>query len=137
MKHSRRGITIIEAVAGSVILAALMMTTVQMLAWQAAQRRALDSRQLALAEASRILDRLTWEPWDRLTPERVQLESFSPLAAQSLKTAALKVSLHETTQDRLQAKRLRVEITWPVAQGSMRPVALVAWRYRHRLGAGT
>ena len=133
---SRRGFTIIEAVAASLVLGALMMTTVQMLAWQAAQRRAIDRRQLAVAEVNRVMDRLMWEPWGRLTPERVQLETLSSLAARSLPGASLKVALTESAQERLQAKRVRVEIRWAAGTSSMTPVALSAWRYRHSRRAG-
>lgn len=137
MKPGRTGFTLLEVVAASIVLGALMVATLQMLAWQNVQRRVLDTRQVALAEASRILDRLTWESWDRLTPERVQLESFSAKAASSFNSAALKITLTESNEGQLQAKRLQVEISWPRAQAGLRPVRLVAWRYRQRTGAGT
>ena len=65
----RRAFTMVEVTLLAFLLAVAMTTTVQVLGWVATQRRAVERRQWAIQEVANLMEHLTAEPWDRVTPD--------------------------------------------------------------------
>jgi len=126
----RRGTSIVEMIVASVLLAAVMAASVQMLVVSSAGRRALQRRQVALQEASNLMEHLAARPWDDLTPQGVAAVQPSQWARQALSQPSVKIEI-ATSPDDPAAKRIAVTLDWRQAAGRQRPrVQLVSWRYR-------
>src|SRR5580692_44217 len=66
-----RGMTLIEVSVSILLVAALGSLIVTALVSRARHQRAVDFRELAVAEAANLMDRLTSFPWKDLTHERL------------------------------------------------------------------
>ena len=69
MTIRRHGVFLIEVAAALVLLGALATVVAQTVAWSAAERRASERREIALAEAANAMERLAATDWESLTPE--------------------------------------------------------------------
>jgi Tfp pilus assembly protein PilV len=135
--ESRRGgFSLLELVVTGVLLSVVMVSAVPMLAWVGLQRRAADQHQFALHEAANILERLTLEDWEHLTPESAEELTLSEQAQSYLPDAELAVTVAETVaepSDVPPSKRLSVELRWRDPAGNMTPpVRLTTWLYRSK-----
>jgi prepilin-type N-terminal cleavage/methylation domain-containing protein len=127
----RNGFTLIEVSVAGVLLALLMAVSVQMLSWVASERRAADRRQWAAQEAANVMERLTAQPWERLTAEHAAAIELSAATRDLLPEAKLGVNVIDET-DQPAAKRLVVAVRWQPRQGqSTTQVLLTSWVYRH------
>ena len=120
----------IEVVAASVILAALMLVTVQMLAVVAGDQRELSRRRIAQEEAVNVLDRLLTLSSDEQIERDAAAARLSADAEAALRNAELRVTISPPAGEP-EASRIEVEIRWRDRRGDLTaPVRLVAWRHR-------
>jgi len=127
---TRRGMTMLELLLAGVLLGVLMTVCLQMLSAAAAQRRAADDRQTAVREAANLMERLSTVSFDALTPEGVGQVQLSDVARRALPGGELEVQL-SSPPEQPGAKRIVVLLRWQDRTGRfVRPVRLVAWRYR-------
>ncbi|HTU27328.1 MAG TPA: type II secretion system protein [Pirellulales bacterium] len=126
----RRGTTLIEVSASIVIVAAMASLVAGALTARARQQRAADSRELAVAEASNLMEQFTVLPWTELTDERLAPLMLSDKFRESIPGAILDVSV-VADGERPDVKRIRVRIDYPGPNGrAIRPVTLTSWVYR-------
>ena len=123
------GFTLLEVSVAAVVLVLVMAITVQVLGWATAERRAAERRQWARQEATNVLERLTAQPWDRLTAESAAMLELSPQARAVLPEGELRIEV--TSQPGPpRAKRLSVDVRWqrPAGQPDA-SVRLTTWVY--------
>jgi hypothetical protein len=128
-KNRFRGFTIAEVAAALVVAACAAAGLVHLVSASAAQRRASETRRLAIQEIANQAERLSLETWDNLTPER--LASLKPedelLAA--VPGAKLTATLAEEAGPPA-AKRVRLSITWTNSAGQpVEPLSLTIWKH--------
>jgi Tfp pilus assembly protein PilV len=132
---NRRGSMLVEVTMATVILMIVMTVAVKTLALAARERSAAERRERALAEASNVMERLTAEPFDEVTPERAHALVLPPLARQVLAHGELSVdvSAAEPAPGGVAAKRVAVGLRWRNRTGEWEtPVRLTSWIYRRR-----
>src|SRR5688500_7371071 len=91
-----RGVTLLETVAATAVLAACALLVAQALDRIAVQRRTAERRELALLEAANLMERLTLSPWDELSEERLSAEEAAGL--ERLPGAQLKIGLARASE---------------------------------------
>jgi hypothetical protein len=127
---TRRGTSILEVVVSGVLLVALMTVCLEFLRAAAAQRRAAQQRQTAIQEAANVMERLSARPWEELSPQGVAGLELSQPARDLLPAVKLAVEV-TSPPDQPGAKRIAVSVYWEDDAGEpVRPVCLIAWRYR-------
>jgi type II secretory pathway pseudopilin PulG len=123
----RRAFTMVEVTLSVLLLAVAMTTTVQILGWTATQRRAVERRQWAIQEVANLMEHLTAEPWDRVTPESAGTLTLSAEIRGKLPEPELKIHVDESAAGRGE-KRLAIELRWRNRSGTWEaPVRLTAW----------
>jgi hypothetical protein len=129
MRTARRGIAVLELVVASALLGTLLIVCLQLLSVAAAQRRAADERQLALIEASNVVERLAVRPWNELTP-KMPLPQLSPAVGSRLPGSELSVEV--TAPDaQPDLKRIVVSLRWQDRAGQyVSPVKITTWRWK-------
>ncbi len=128
---NRRGISLLEVAVASVLLLAVMGLCLQLLQLTAGRHRATEMRQLAIREADNVMQRVTAVAWDELTPQAARQTHLSQEAGRRLTDGTLQVEI-DASPDNPNAKRIVVRIEWQDRTGRpVRPVKLVAWRYRN------
>lgn len=126
-ERPRRGYVMVELVMATLLLAAAMVLTVQILGWLASERRAADRRERAALEAANLMEHLTAQPWDAITPEAAGALELSSSAHQALPGAELKATVTRTEGDP-PAKRIGIALRWRNRSGQFEaPVRLTAW----------
>jgi prepilin-type N-terminal cleavage/methylation domain-containing protein len=127
-----RGYTLLEMMTAMLVLGTATATIVPLAGWAQAQRRAAESRQIAVLEASNIIERISARPWDDVTPEAAAKEKLSPSAARALREPVLKVNVAAVKDDPV-GKRVSLEIRWKNREGDyVSPVRLTRFLYRGR-----
>jgi prepilin-type N-terminal cleavage/methylation domain-containing protein len=125
----RRGFTLWELLAASILLGALATFSLQFLAAGASQRRASHARQTALQEASNVMERLFALRWDDLTPEAARQTKDKPHLSDTLPGGEIEIKIDSPTGTP-PAKRITVVVSWNTGgQRAAEPIRLVAWRY--------
>ena len=128
----RRAFTMVEVTLSVFLLAVAMTTTVQILGWVATQRRAIERRQWAIQEVANLMEHLTAEPWDRVTPDSARALTLSDEIRRKLPEPELKLDVDETEAGRGE-KRLAIQLRWRNRSGTWEaPVRLTAWIARRR-----
>jgi Tfp pilus assembly protein PilV len=128
----RRAFTMVEVTLSVFLLAVAMTTTVQILGWVATQRRAIERRQWAIQEVANLMEHLTAEPWDRVTPDSARALTLSDEIRRKLPEPELKLDVDETGAGRGE-KRLAIQLRWRNRSGTWEaPVRLTAWIARRR-----
>jgi Tfp pilus assembly protein PilV len=128
----RRAFTMVEVTLSVFLLAVAMTTTVQILGWVATQRRAIERRQWAIQEVANLMEHLTAEPWDRVTPDSARALTLSDEIRRKLPEPELKLDVEETEAGRGE-KRLAIQLRWRNRSGTWEaPVRLTAWIARRR-----
>jgi hypothetical protein len=123
------GFTLLELTASSVILAGCLLVTLSALDALGAQRRAAAHRDLALAEAANIVERLSALPEAELTVEHVAGVALSE-AANRLPGGQLKIDLTDAATQP-PSRKLHVEVHYLLEGGQpAAPVRLTTWLYR-------
>lgn len=127
----RRGFTMLEITASTVLLATAMSLTVQLLYGVAAERRSAERRLCAVQEVANLMERVADRPWEEVTPENLQAVSLSPRAMQALPGAELAATVDDSAATRGE-KRIGLRLRWRNRAGTWTaPVRLTAWIYRH------
>jgi Tfp pilus assembly protein PilV len=122
----------VEVTLSVLLLAVAMTTTVQVLGWTATQRRSVERRQWAIQEVANLMEHLTAEPWQRVTPDSVAALTLSKEVRGKLPEPELKVVVDESESGRGE-KRLAIELRWRNRAGTWEaPVRLTAWIARRR-----
>jgi Tfp pilus assembly protein PilV len=122
----------VEVTLSVFLLAVAMTTTVQILGWVATQRRAIERRQWAIQEVANLMEHLTAEPWDRVTPDSARALTLSDEIRRKLPEPELKLDVDETEAGRGE-KRLAIQLRWRNRSGTWEaPVRLTAWIARRR-----
>lgn len=127
---TRRGFSVLEVTVAGALLVAVLAICLQMLRATAAGHRARGTRQMAIIETGNVMERLSAVPWEDLTPQAARAMQLSPQARRGLTAAELEIEITQRP-DRPGAKRIAVRVRWQDPAGRVvRPVRLVAWRYR-------
>jgi Tfp pilus assembly protein PilE len=132
MNKLKRGSMLLETAVACVLLAALAGVCLKSFAAAAAQRLAIDQRQIALREAANLMEKLTVMPWDEVdkTADKPFVEAAQKLLPKELDGAELQVEV-TPAEGEPAAKRLAVTIRWQDKDNQWaQPVRLTAWRYR-------
>jgi prepilin-type N-terminal cleavage/methylation domain-containing protein len=126
----RRGFTILELTVAMVILGALMTLCVKWVAATGGQSREARWRQTASCEAANVMERLTAQTWDELSPQGAAKVSLSEEARRTLPGGAVAVQVTQPA-DEPEAKEIAVTVRWrPRSDTPEANVRLVAWKFR-------
>ena len=130
MNASRRGVILLEVVVAFGLMAVLVTICLQMLAVNAAARRAVERRAVALQEAANMLERVSALSWEQITAQRVAEFELSPSVRDILPGATARLSVEASGDAGPPAKQVRVEISWTNSVGETEaPVQLSSWTY--------
>ncbi len=126
----RRGLTLLELTVAMVILGALMSLCVKWVAAAGGQQREARWREAALREAANVMERLTAQPWEKLSQELASSASLSEEVRGSLPDGALTVQVTEAAGEP-PSKEIAVTVRWrPRPETPEAQVRLVAWKFR-------
>lgn len=126
----RRGLTLIEVSVSILLVGVLGSLIAQSLVLRAHQQRAVERRELAVAEAGNLMQQLTSISWNDLTQERLATFSLSDNLRQAVPAATLDLAV-EPSADKPEAKRISIKIAYPGPAGqAVRPIRLTSWVYR-------
>jgi hypothetical protein len=110
-----------------VVLTVVMVLTLQLVTWIAAERRGAARRQWALYEADRVLERVVSLPWDELSDQHLASLPLAERTGRELPDGRLRVEVVPTAGGP-ELKRVRVEIRWTGRNGvEEAPVRLATW----------
>jgi prepilin-type N-terminal cleavage/methylation domain-containing protein len=128
--HRRRGVTLVEVAVAIVLVGALGSLILESQVSRSRQQRTVQSRELAIAEAGNLMERLTALPWNDLTSEKLASLSLSEAFHQALPGAKLQATV-DPSGDPPESRRIKLEIDWSDPAGQpVRPVRLTSWVYR-------
>jgi hypothetical protein len=130
----RRGSLLAEMTISAAMLAVVMVLTVKVLGFAGQQRRSAEQRQRAMVEVANLMERITAEPFDEVTPERARRLSIAPETAGSLPGAEVTVEVKgERPSPNRSAKRIAVRLRWKGRSGEWEaPARLTTWIERGR-----
>jgi Tfp pilus assembly protein PilV len=127
---NRRGFTLLEAFVAAAVLGALTVACLKFFTAGAAQQEAMRDRSRAAQLAANVMERLTAQPWDQLTAEKVRPLQDAEDLRQSLPDSKIEIQITQPSGEP-GAKQIAVLVRWPSRSDvPPRPVRLVAWRYR-------
>lgn len=117
----------VEIIVAGALIGTVIATAIPILRNISHQRRSADRQQIALAEASNILDALTSRPWGDITNANAGSLSLSAEANRQLPGAQLQVAVVPNAT-RPEEKRITLSLTWENDRGvSGAPVKLTTW----------
>jgi hypothetical protein len=133
----RRGISVIDVIAASVITTALVTLALQYAAATNDARRGLQQRQTALNQAENLMETLFAWDYQQITADKVAgLEQRMGVLETGEQARPFSVEIEEIQQP-LAAKRITISVRGKnPAGGPAPPVQLTAWRFR-TTAAGT
>jgi hypothetical protein len=124
-ERNRAGLTLIELASTSLMLVAAMGILVTVLGWMAAENRGIGRRRAAETEAANVMERISLEPWDRLSARELKRVTLSPEAKRALPDGELAIDVKE---DASSLKRIHIEVRWRDRSGTTTaPVRLTTW----------
>ena len=122
----RAGISLIELVIACLLISSVAASVVPTVSWIMRERRAAHQRQAATEELANLMDLLTRQPWEEISPERAQQLGLAPEIQSQLPGAQL-VATVDTQQE---AKRIQLALAWSHDTGPpATPVKLTTWVY--------
>ena len=126
----RRGSAIIEATMAVAIVAAALLSVMQLLAVVGQQRRDAEQRRTATREVANVMEQLLAQPWEDVTAERLAALELSADCRRVMPDARLRAEVADEAGPP-GVKRIRVELDW-LDRGGQRgePARLVAWKFR-------
>jgi Tfp pilus assembly protein PilV len=132
--RTRRGYALVEVAMSVLILIAAMSLALKLVAWVAAERRTADRRLWAVQEVSNVMERLTSEPFDKVTTEKAKALVEEAGAPRVLPGANWSVEVVEQAAGpETPGKRVALQLRWKTRSGEWdAPVRLSAWVYRGR-----
>src|SRR5687767_8593139 len=110
-------------------MSALVLMLGQAVGWVAVAQRDADLRQIALLEASNVLEQITALPFDALDAQRAQESGLSDHARQLLGADALKVDVQSVNEEP-PAKRVTVAVHYKESKTGQGSVRLTAWVFQ-------
>jgi hypothetical protein len=127
------GFVLAELAICVILLLAAMAITVKILAWVGAERRAADRRQWALAALANSLERISAEPFDRVSDETAGAILRRSLSPSPVTGSESNASVEFDASSPVPAKRVSVRVRWKNRYGEWdAPVVLTSWVYRMR-----
>jgi hypothetical protein len=140
---TRRGISLLETVVACFLVGVALTLALQFFHAVAENRRAINERMAAQAEAANIIDRLSNFSWDALPvgtfggPSATN-ESKKALPSAAISDEAKKILPAASVEVQIQAaagqptaKRICVRVLWPAEPGlAPHDVHLVTWKYK-------
>ena len=127
----RRGYTLLELAVSVMVLMTAMIVSVRVLGWVGNERRASDRRQWALQTASNVLERVSREPFERVTPETVKSIAAATAAERALPDPAWEVAVDVVKGEATPSKRVTLGLRWKERSGELgAPVRLTSWVFR-------
>lgn len=128
-RRQRRGVSVVEVSAASVVLICAFMLLAQLLYLIGRQERSAEARELAVQTVANELEAMLAEDWEALTIGEAQ-ETKAPEEVRSL-LSNLSLKRQVLAGEEAASKQLRVELTWRDSTGTLvSPVTLVAWKHR-------
>jgi len=129
MKTDRRGhrpaFILLETIAAGLLVGLVMVMTVRLLTWTAAERRSAERRGWAVQEAANAMELLAGSPFDRLAPGPIASVTLSPGAKAILPEGRIGAEVRDEPDG---MKRIDVRVFWKGAAGiDEAPVRLSAW----------
>ena len=125
----RRGISLIEVTVAAVVMSALVVMLGQAIGWVAVARRDSDLRQLALLEASNVLEQMTALHFEAVDAKRALETGLSDHASVLLGSDALRVDVQSSDEKPL-AKRITVAVQYNEGNAAQGSVRLTAWLFQ-------
>jgi Tfp pilus assembly protein PilV len=129
--NRRRGISVLEVSAASVVLIMAFMLLAQMLVLIARHERNAEAREVALREVANQLEvalARSWEDW-----KIGELQELTPAKEVLALLPTAKLTTQVSAGEDADSKQLRMELTWKDSTGEfVSPVSLVAWKHRPR-----
>jgi hypothetical protein len=134
VRSTRRGSLLPELAISGIMLMIVMGLTVKVLGQAGQQRRSAEQRQRAILEVANIMERITAEPFDKVTAERAHRLSISPGSSAALPDAELAVEVNEETPaPGRSVRRIAVRLRWKGRSGEWEaPIRLTTWIERGR-----
>ena len=124
----RTGGLLVEMLVALILLGLLFATGVPSIAWVIRRQQALTRRQVALVEASNLLDTLTSRRWTDLPPGEVADVQMTLQAVEDLPEVNVSAFVEDETNT--PARRITIRIDWRDGpQVRNRPVQLTGWVY--------
>jgi hypothetical protein len=116
------------------LLMVAMALTVRVLGFVAHERRASERRQRALVEVANLMERITANPFDQVTPALAKSLTLSTGGQQSLPDSELAVDVAESAPGAGRAaRRIAIRLRWRGPDGEwVAPVRLTSWIERRR-----
>src|SRR5487761_1402623 len=130
MNRSRRGFTMIESCAAAAMLAATLAMVVSLLAAVARQRQAAALHARAVIAADNLLERITSEPYEAITVQRIDELQHAAAIAEMLPDATVKVKLAAEAGSP-PGRRIDVDLAWrTTGAGPVSRHRVATWVYR-------
>ncbi len=127
-RAGRRGYALLEITVAVVLLLAAMNLTVKMLGWVAAERRGVDRRHWAIQSVANVMERVTAEPFDRVTVETARSIASRSGAATVLPGAEWSIAVDDDRDAPIPARRVSINLRWKErAVGWEAPVRVSSW----------
>ena len=135
-RRARRGSLLAELAMAIVLLTIAMSLTVNVLGWAAHDGRAAERRERAVVEVANLMERITADRFDQVTPELAARLTLSETTRESLPDPELSIELGDgdrTATAGLAAKRIVIRLRWRGKSGSWEaPVRLTSWIFGRR-----
>jgi Tfp pilus assembly protein PilV len=130
MRPSRSGFTLIESCTAAALLAATLTVVVALLTSVARQRQGASRHAQAVVVVDNLLERLTAEPFDAITPQRADELRQSLDVAETLPNGEVTVHISDAAGSP-PGKRIEVDVSWRTGNSGPSPRHAVAtWVYR-------
>ena len=127
----RGGYTMVELAVSVLVLVAAMGISVRVVGWVGAERRSADRRQWALQEVANVMERVSAEPFDRVTPAKARAIASGSDAAGRLPGGSWEVAVDDERDSPVPARRVSVRLRWKDRSGGWEaPARLTAWVFR-------
>lgn len=125
----RRGFGLVEMAVAGVLLATMVLLTLQLVGWSATDRRALSRREAATRLVANVLERALAHPWSEISTAGLTPLVGSVRGDGAAADGVLSVDVTPAPPlDGSAQKKIVVEVAWPVQAGSPgAPVRVVAW----------
>ena len=124
---ARAGVSLVELVISCLLIGTVAGLVVPSVSWTAVERRATHQRQVACEELANLMDRLTRQAWEDVTPERAEQMGLHEEVGRQLPDAQLSAAV-DADQD---AKRIQLSLVWSNRAGrAVAPIRLTTWIYR-------
>jgi len=121
--------TLLELIMSLMILGVALVSTVQLLATAARQRRSIHERRLALAEVANQAERIALLQWDEIVADKMTEWQPSAELADALPAARCSLRVSEKSGD-AKARQVRIQVDWTNGAGQpVDPVGITVWKF--------